>query len=267
VRSSSTTVRRRASIYLLAASFVLALPVFAQQSSPAPTHFAVATIKPSASTSGPLVQIRGNRFATENTTVLDVFKYAWNIHPDQLVGGPPWLRTEKFDILADPETEKRPTSDQMKLLVQQLLIERFHLATHSEQKVLPVYALVRTSEAPRLTPSTADPNGIPAVFYSPIGKLEAGNATMANLATFLQRFVLDRPAVDQTGIEGHFDITLRFTPDNFHLNGVLLDPGQDLTLPPGLFTAIKEQLGLKLQATKAPTNVFIVDHIDHPTVD
>jgi uncharacterized protein (TIGR03435 family) len=244
----------------------LALSAWAQQ--PVPTHFAVATIKPSASTSGPVVQIRGNRFATENTTVLDVFKYAYNIHPDQLVGGPSWLRSEKFDILADPETEKRPTSDQMKLLVQQLLADRFHLTMHPEQKVLPVYALVRTSDAPKLTPSTAaDPNGIPAVAYSPIGKLEAGNATMVNLATFLQRFILDRPAVDQTGITGHFDLTLRFTPDNFHLNGVLLDPSQDPTLPPGLFTAIKEQLGLKLQPTKAPTSVFVIDHIDHPTVD
>ncbi|MDP9038531.1 MAG: TIGR03435 family protein [Acidobacteriota bacterium] len=229
--------------------------------------FAVATIRPSSPDVVAVTQIRGNRFASEGTTFVDVFKYAYNVHPDQVVGGPEWLRTQRFDILADPETEKRPSSDQMKALVQQLLVERFHLVMHQEQKVLSVYALVKAVDAPKLTKSTADSGGIPAVAYNPKGELHAGNATMANFATFLQRFVLDRPAVDETGIAGRFDVALRWTPDSFHAGGKADDPQGDALAPPSLFTAIKEQLGLKLQPTKAPASVYVIDRVDQPSAD
>jgi uncharacterized protein (TIGR03435 family) len=232
--------------------------VRAQQTTAAPTVFAVATIKPSAA-DGPAnmtgIQIRGNRFATEGTTFLDVFKYAYDIHPSQLVGGPEWLRTEKFDILADPETEKRPSSSQMKAMVQQLLMDRFHITMHHEQKLLSVYALVKTKEEPKLTASAAETSGIPVVGYSPHGELQLGNATMTNFATFLQRFVLDRPAVDKTGIPGRFDLVLRWTPDGAQ---------EEAAAPPGLFTAIQEQLGLKLEAMKSATDVLVIDHAEQP---
>jgi len=237
----------------------------AQQAPAASPTFAVATIKPSAPDAVAVTQIRGNRFATEGTTFVDVFKYAYSVHPDQLVGGPEWLRTEKFDILADPETEKRPSSDQMKIMVQQLLVERFHIAMHHEQKILSVYALVKTAETPKFTKSTADPNGIPVVGYSPGGTLQVGNATMANFATFLQRFVLDRPAVDKTGIAGHFDLVLRWTPDSFRANGKSGDSQEDASAPPNLFTAIKEQLALKLLPEKASTDVFVIDRAERPS--
>jgi uncharacterized protein (TIGR03435 family) len=237
----------------------------AQQISKAPQTFAVATIKPSAPDAVLLTQIRGNRFVTAGTTFVDVFKYAYSVHPDQVVGGPAWLRTEKFDILADPETEKRPSSDQMKAMVQQLLVERFHLVMHHEQKILSVYALVKTADTPKLTKSTADPSGIPVVGYNPSGELQVGNATMANFATFLQRFVLDRPAVDQTGIAGRFDLVLRWTPDNFRAAGKPGDSQEDASALPSLFTAMKEQLGLKLQPTKAATDVFLIDRVEQPS--
>jgi uncharacterized protein (TIGR03435 family) len=237
----------------------------AQQIPKAPTTFAVATIKPSAPDEVAGTQIRGNRFVTQGTTFIDIFKYAYNVHPGQVVGGPGWLRTEKFDILADPETEKRPSSDQMKAMVQQLLLERFHLVMHHEQNVLPVYALVKTAVTPKLTKSTADPNGIPVVGYDPSGELQVGNATMANFATFLQRFVLDRPAVDQTGIAGHFDLVLRWTPDYLRAGGKPGDSQEDASAPPSLFTAMKEQLGLKLQPTKAATDVFLIDQVERPS--
>ena len=250
---------------LLSFCFLVCGLLPAQQASNPPQTFAVATIKPSAPDAVPVTQIRGNRFATEGTTFVDVFKYAYNVHPEQLVGGPGWLRTEKFDILADPETEKRPSSDQMKAMVQQLLVERFHLVMHHEQTILSVYALVKTADTPKLTKSTADPSGIPVVGYNPGGELHVGNATMANFATFLQRFVLDRPAVDQTGIAGHFDLVLQWTPDNFRAGGRPGDDREDASGPPGLFTAMKEQLGLKLQPTKAATYVFRIDCVEHPS--
>jgi len=221
--------------------------------------FAVATIKPSRADASPMTQIRGNRFVTEGTTFVDVFKYAFGVHPDQVVGGPEWLRTERFDIVADPDTDKRPNSDEMKAMVRQLLVERFHVVMHKEQKVLSVYAVQKAVDAPKLTKSAGNDRGIPVVGYDPRGELQVGNATMANFAGFLQRFVLDRPAVDQTGIEGKFDLVLRWTPDDVR--------GGDASAEPGLFTAMKEQLGLKLQATKAEVEVFVVDRAEKPEVD
>jgi len=253
------------SVILLSLCFLAWERVPAQRTPSVLPTFSVATIKPSAPDAVAVTQIRGNRFATEGTTFVDVFKYAYNVHPDQVVGGPEWLRTQKFDILADPETEKRPSSDQMKAMVQQLLVERFHLVIHQEQKILSVYALVKTADTPKLTTSTADPGGIPAVAYNPKGELHVGNATMANFTTFLQRFVLDRPAVDQTGIAGHFDLVLRWTPDNFGAEEKPDDPQEDASAPPSFFTAIKEQLGLKLQATNAATDVFVIDRVERPS--
>jgi uncharacterized protein (TIGR03435 family) len=234
----------------------------AQQAAEAPPAFAVATIKPSAPDAATITQIRGNRFYTEGTTFVDIFKYAYSVHPEQIVGGPDWLRTKKFDILADPETEKRPSSDQIKAMVQQLLVERFHLTLHREQKLLPVYALMKSADVPRLTKSTADPNGIPTVASSGHGDLGVGNATMANFATFLQRFALDRPVIDRTGLAGHYDLVLQWTPDGLGNDGKRAEAPEDA---PDLFTAIKEQLGLKLQPMKANADVFVIDRAEQPT--
>src|SRR5260370_9709789 len=222
------------SAILLSFCFLVRGLLPAQQVPEAPQTFAAATVKPSAPDAVAVTQIRGNRFATEGTTFVDVFKYAYNVHPEQVVGGPGWLRTERFDILADPETEKRPSSDQIKAMVQQLLVERFHLVMHHEQKILSVYALVKTADTPKLTKSTADPSGIPVVGYNPSGELHVGNATRANFAMFLQRFVLDRPAVGQTGLTRHFDLVLRWTPDNFRAAGKPGDSQEDASAPPSL---------------------------------
>jgi uncharacterized protein (TIGR03435 family) len=249
---------------LLLVSCLLGGGLAAQEVPRAPV-FAVATIKPSAPDAPTLTQFRGKRFVTEGTTFMDLFKYAYNVNPKQVVGGPEWLRTEKFDVVADPETEKRPSSDQMKVLVQQLLVERFHLLTHHSQRLLPVYALVKTADTPNLKQSAADPSGIPVVAYNPNGELSVGNATMANFATFLQRFVLDRPAVDQTGISGRFDLMLRWTPDSVGADTKSNDLTADSAAPPGLFTAIKEQLGLKLEPKKLDTDVFVIDRAEQPS--
>jgi uncharacterized protein (TIGR03435 family) len=231
-----------------------------------PASFPVATIKPSVGDPAAAVQIRGNRFVTEGTTFVDLFKYAYGVHPDQLQGGPAWLRTEKFDVNADPETEIRPSSDAMKALVRDLLAKRFHLVMHDEKRMLPVYALRTYSKEVALKKSEGEPHGIPAVGYSASGQLEVANATMENLATFLGRFVLDRPAVDETGIAGRYDLVLRWTPDGV---GPLTSEngGGNSDAPPGLFTAIKEQLGLKLQAKKSNVDVFVVQAAERPEAD
>jgi uncharacterized protein (TIGR03435 family) len=253
--------------FLLAGVLLACVGMQAQQVSAVPQTFSVATIKPSKADAAPVTQIRGNRFATEGTTFVDVFKYAFNVHPDEVVGGPGWLRTKRFDIVADPETEKRPSSDEMKAMVQRLLVERFHVLMHKEQRMLSVYALVKAGEPRELTKSKAEPGGIPVGGYSPSGELEVGNATMADFAKFLQRWVLDRPAVDHTGIAGRFDMVLRWTPDKSLVEGKPADAGQEGAALPGLFTAIKEQLGLKLQPLKANADVYVIESAEMPSED
>jgi uncharacterized protein (TIGR03435 family) len=214
--------------------------------------FQVATIKPSAPDTPKVMQIRGNRFATEGATVVDLLVYAYNVHPSQIVGGPDWLSTARFDLVADPETEKRPSSDEMKAMVGRLVADRFHLVLKHEKRVLPAYAIVRISKEIRFTRNDSDPQGIPA----------GGNGTLANFAAFLQRFAateVNRPVVDQTGISGHFDFDLHYTP----AAATEPEPGS----PPGLFTAIQEQLGLKLEPVRAAVDVLQVESVSQPTPD
>jgi len=252
---------------LFASYLLLALPLSAEaQSQLTPAKQAaipavqVATIKPSKPDESTGIQIQGRRFATMGTSLIDVMKYAYGVHANQIVGGPEWMATEKFDLLADPGTETRPSSDEMKRLVQALLADRFQLTFHRAKRELPVYAIVTAKAGPKLTKSAGDPNGIPTVGFSPSGKLGAGNATMADLATFLQRYVMDRPVVDRTGITGRYDLSLAWTPDQ--------PPATDNpNAPPGLFTAIQEQLGLKLEAVKAPVEVMVIDRVERPSAN
>ena len=232
-------------------------------SSAAPPRFQVATIKPSTSEESRTTQIRGNRFATTDTSVVDLIKYSYGLHDEEIAGGPQWLATQKFDLMCDPETATRPSSDQFKKMVQHLLAERFHMATHRETRELSVFAIIPAKAGPRLHNSTQPPDGPPVVGYSP-GQLEVGNATMTDFAKFLQRFVTDRPVLDQTGITGKYDLTLRWTPDDSQPGAVRQSEDNNSSLP-GLFTAIQEQLGLKLREEKHPAEVLVIDHIEMPS--
>ena len=200
-------------ISLLSVSAFCQIPTSAAPDiSPETTRFQVATIKPSGPEEIRTVQIQGNRFATTQTSIVDLLKYAFGFHEQEIAGGPKWLETQKFDIVGDPETQTRPSSEDFKKMVQNLLTDRFHLTAHHESRDLPLLEIVQLKSGAKLTKSTRPPNGIPTVGYSP-GRLAVGNATIADLAAFLQRFVADRPVVDQTGITGRYDLTLKWTPD------------------------------------------------------
>jgi uncharacterized protein (TIGR03435 family) len=226
-------------------------------------RFQVATIKPSRPEQTRTVQIQGNRFLTTDTSVVDLLKYAYGLQEQEIVGGPKWLEEQKFDLVCDPETQTRPSSDDFKKMAQNFLTDRFHLAAHHEARDLSVLAIVQSKGGSKLTKSTRPPSGIPSVGYSP-GWLTVGNATIADLATFLQRFATDRPVVDQTGITGKYDLTLRWKTDESQAAGSRQGDESNDSLP-GLYTAIQEQLGLKLQAEKRPALVFVVDHVDMPS--
>jgi uncharacterized protein (TIGR03435 family) len=225
-------------------------------------RFQVATIKPSSPDERRLLQIQGNRFATTATSVVDLLKYAYGLHEQEIDGGPKWLKTQTFDLVGDPESQTRPSSDQFKKMVRVLLADRFHLTAHYETRDLPVFVIVPAKGGPKLSRSTMPPDGLPRYGYSP-GKFAVRNATMGDFAGYLQRFVADRAVFDGTGISGKYDLDLRWAPDEMQTE--VSRPGNDDL--PGLYTAIQEQLGLKLQEEKRPAQVFVIDHVDLPSQD
>jgi uncharacterized protein (TIGR03435 family) len=224
--------------------------------------FQVATIKPSAPDESRTMQVRGNRFATTGTSVFDLLKYACGLHDEEIAGAPKWMATQKFDLMADPETQARPTSAEFKKMVQDLLAERFHLVSHYETRDLSVFEVVVAKSGARLKKSAGAPDGFPSVGYAP-GELDANNATLADFASDLQRFVTDRPVFDATGIAGKYNFALRWTPDAAQPDATR--PAESNSTLPGLFTAIQEQMGLKLEEARHPAQVFVVDRIEMPT--
>jgi uncharacterized protein (TIGR03435 family) len=212
--------------------------------------------------------VRGRTVATINTTLTDLIGQAYTLHPRQIVGAPDWSKSDKFDINGQPDIEGTPNTEQRRGMLEKLLADRFKLASHREQRELPVYAIVVAPNGPKLTTSGGDPNGLPSLSFRGLGMLPVTNATVADLARTLQGAVLDRPIVDKTGLAGRWDFTLNWTPDErqFAEMGVRVPPPSgDPNAPPGLFTAIQEQLGLKLDSTKAPVDVIVIDHVEKPS--
>jgi len=235
----------------------------------APAVFEVATIKPSnPDTPGKLFTVKGRQVLTINTTVNDLISFAYDLHAGQLSGGPAWMESDKYDVTGQPEAPGVPNQQQLRGMIRDLLATRFGLVFHREQKELPVYAVVVANNGPKLTRNDSNPNGLPSLLFRGLGMLPAINASMGDLARVMQAAVLARPVVDRTGIEGRYDFTLRWTPDEsqFRSMGVRVPPPtDDPNAPPGLFTAIEEQLGLKLESTRAPADVLVIDRIEKPS--
>jgi uncharacterized protein (TIGR03435 family) len=152
-------------------------------------------------------------------------------------------------------------------MLQKLLAERFGLSFHRDKREASVYALTVTKNGRQLlAPSTGDPNGPPNLAMPARGRFRFRNATMLDLAGELQS-TLDRTVIDQTRIAGRFDFALDWTPDDFQAARLSAFPAaQQLNREvPDLFTAIQEQLGLKLESTRAPVEVIVIDHIEKPS--
>ena len=237
----------------------------------APLTFEVATVKPSdPNRPGKLFTIKGRDVLTINTTLADLMTMAYGVHLRQISGGPTWMESDKFDVQGRPQVEGVPSQVQLRGLIKNLLADRFKLTVHNEKKELPAYVITAGSRGQKLTQNTSNPNGLPGLFFKGLGNLNCTNATMTDLAGILQSAVLDRPVVDKTGIQGKYDFTLIWTPDEsqFRTFGGAPVPSQnDPNAPPGLFTAIQEQLGLRLESTTAPVDVIVIDRVEKPAAN
>ncbi len=231
--------------------------------------FEVATIKPSdPDRPGRLFRIQPAHFSTINTTLNDLIGFAYGLHARQVTGAPDWVGTQKYDLDGKPDGEGQPSDAQWKTMIQKLIAERFQLRFHHEKKELSVYALVVAKSGPRITKSDGNPDGPPALLFRGLGNLPVRNATMEDFASVIQGAVLDRPVVDQTRLDGRFDFALNWTPDETQfasLGGVPPGAGDKADAPPDLFTAIQQQAGLRLEATKALVDVMVVDKVERPS--
>lgn len=233
--------------------------------------FEVATIKLSQPNSpGKGIGVdRSGRFSTRNETLIDLITFAYGIHSRQLASAPDWLSTERYDIVAKPDTPGVPNDKQVRGMMQKLITERYKLAFHREKKDLTVYAITVGKTGPKLSKADASAGNLPGLGLRGLGRAMIRNATMGDFASFMQTVVLDRPVVDQTGLTDKFNFTLDWTvdetqfPDRQGLPVAPPDPNAETF--PDLFTAVQQQLGLKLESTKAPVDVLVIDHVEKPS--
>lgn len=231
--------------------------------------FEVATIKPSdPKNPGQIITLRGAEVITTNVTVHDLINLAYWLHPKQVSGGSAWTESEKWDMAGKPDAPGQPNVDQMKVMIQKLLADRFQLKFHFEKRELPVYAIRLTKSGAKITQSQGDPKDIPGWGF---GRNAAGmimsfrNSPMSQFTALLQNS-MDRPVVDESGLAGRYDFTLTFTPDPAQatLLGAPPAAGDNPDAAPDLFAAFQQQLGLKLEPTKAPVDVMVIDRVEQP---
>lgn len=233
--------------------------------------FEVATIKPaSLDQKGRYITMQGtNRFVVKYYTLKLLIAAAYNLSPKVISGGPEWADSDHFDILALTPGETRPGHDDQMAMLRTLLTERFKLSFHREEKEFSIYRLEVTKSGSKLKQSSAapgDPAQLVSTVYPQRIHLPARNAAMADFASLLQRALLDRPVVDSTGLSGRYDFDLDWAPDETQFGGEVPVAPQGAQAPP-FFTAIKDQLGLELEATRDNVQALVIDHAETPSAN
>ena len=207
----------------------------------------------------------GGRLNTVNTSLRMLITFAYNVKDYQLSGGPGWANSETYDITA--KAEQNATPAQLRLMLQALLKDRFKLVLHHETKDAPVYELLVAKGGPKLQEDTASP-GSRMGMRGP-GAVTAERASVAMFAQLLGTLT-GRPVVDKTGLTSTYAFMLNWTPDVGE-GGPRGPGGPDVAPPdsngPSLFTAIQEQLGLRLQSAKGPVENLVIESVERPSAN
>jgi uncharacterized protein (TIGR03435 family) len=245
----------------------------------------VASIKPGKSDMGTMLLFRLDGFTAKGMNLKSLIKEAYGIENDQILGAPSWLNTQTYDIEAkvdgaDANALGKMSEEQRKLMFQSFLRERFQLKAHLETKELSILALVIAKNGPKLheaKPGDTYPDGIKGPDGKPgghAGLMMWGNDRLIGQGISITQVVqpltqqLGRTVLDQTGLTGKYDVELRWTPDNTSAPTTGPDSGIAAESPTtSIFTAIQEQLGLKLESHKAPVNVLVIDHVEAPSTN
>src|SRR5215469_2687057 len=193
-------------------------------------------------------EIHGHRIVIENQTVQTMIEMSYGVHARQIVNAPPWTESERFDIQGVPDVEGVPSVAQFQELVKKLLQERFGLKFHAEKRGMARYTLAVAKGGPKLEPTKGAPDALPNIRAGgnkTSHSLQMENVSMGDLAKQLQG-ELDRPVVDETGLKGRYDFTLKWLRADAP---VAAEGDADAALPV-LFTALQEQAGLKVEPSK-----------------
>lgn len=249
---------------LLAAS-----PLLAQKFS-----FEVASIKESRSShNGTSVSTSGNGFRAENITLQHLIRIALDAQEYQVSGGPNWMKDARWDVSARnevAETDKALARDpkssearslRMRERVLHLLEERFQLKVREEQKELPVYSLTVDKAGQKFKAVTEPKGNMNDNRGNGAGSLRGEGITLQRLCTNLGS-ILERPVIDETGLEGYYDVELKYALDNSAPSKDAA-PAEDVT-GPSIFTAVREQLGLRLTGRKGPVKTWVVEKVEKP---
>jgi uncharacterized protein (TIGR03435 family) len=229
--------------------------------------FEVDTVKLTPpDTRGMGIRLQGQTIGVVNMTVQQLLTQVYEVHTRQIIGGPAWFESEHYDITAKFEGDGQPNVDQFRIMMRKLLADRFQLVTHRDNRELAVYTLGLAKSGSKLVKSDTDKDA-PFVIGRGPGSVSFSSTSMIDLARFLQGPV-ERPVVDHTGLAGRFDFALVWTPPEMqNANPPAVSNalgGERPDLPPDLFTAIQQQLGLKLEAVKESIDVLVIDKAEKP---
>jgi uncharacterized protein (TIGR03435 family) len=233
--------------------------------------FEVATIKPSHPNdpAGKNFSFRAGHVLTRDTNMNDLIARAYGLHAKQIVGAPDWFGADLYDIEGKPDAAGAPSDQQLKIMLQKLLAERFKLTFHHEKRDLSVYVITVAGGGPKMT--IADTDSRKGFHLRGLGDVLGTSLTMTDFAERMQGGVMDKPVVDQTGLSGKYDFELKWTPDESQfaqfrgVGAVVRPPTDDPNAPPTIFTAMQEQLGLKMKTEKFLDDVIVIDHVDKPS--
>jgi uncharacterized protein (TIGR03435 family) len=258
----------------------IALSVTVLVAAQSASEFEVASIKRNESgEGGSSFDMSRGRIRATNTLLQPLIRQAFEVMDTQVVGAPSWMATERYDIVAKAPAGVTSAAD-MRPLLRALLAERFKLATHRETRDMPVFALVRAradgfgpgfragtvddcaAQAPAAPPLSAQDEWPACVVRFTPGRLYIGGYDMAEVLRMLTPLV-GRTILDETGIAGRVHVRLEYQPQG---------PGAQPPNPPAddrrdLFTALEEQVGIKLESRRAPVNVLAIDALEKPTAD
>jgi uncharacterized protein (TIGR03435 family) len=262
-------------LVMVVGGIVIGVSAVLAAQTPRTATFEVASIKRNKSDQQPfgvIGQPGGVTFT--NLALRDLIRRAYRLSEFQVLGGPSWINAERFDVLA--KVNGNPSVNERWAMLRALLGDRFKLKVHFETRTLTIYRLLRVRKdgklGPRLTRSSkpcVEGQILPCAVMG-ISRSGELSARVDTIDDFIRRglmFILGVTVIDQTGLQGNFDIDLRWTPESPAVPFADRGANESAADAPSIFTALREQLGLKLEPGKGPVEVLLIDSVEHPTED